>query len=128
MKIVFLIDDDPIFVYLAKKMIETIDNSVVINTFADGELAINRLNDIQHAGQPLPDVIFLDLNMPVMDGWDFLRSYTSLSQTLGKNIPVYILSSTISPDDIESSKQYTVVSDFIIKPIHKEQFAAILMD
>lgn len=128
MKTVYLIDDDPVFLYLAQRIIQTIDPTLTIATFADGELAMNRLKEIHNDQDLLPDIIFLDLNMPVMDGWEFLQNYTRFYQGAPGDIALYILSSTISPEDIERAKQYPVVLDFLIKPVDKQRLAKILLD
>ncbi|HVS97602.1 MAG TPA: response regulator [Puia sp.] len=126
MKTVYLIDDDPVFVLLVEKMIGNEDPSLDIQTFSDGEQAIDRLKACATGGGALPDLVFLDLNMPVMDGWEFLDEYRSFYPTLGKTIALYILSSTISPDDLKRSQKYPVVSDILIKPLTKDLLAQIL--
>ena len=126
MKKVFLIDDDPIFVFLAERLIKTVDVSLNVEMYADGELAMNELDRIEAAGGQLPNIILLDLNMPVMDGWQFLEYYSSVYEVIGKKIAIYILSSTISPEDVERSKRYSFVLDLLIKPIRKEQVVRVL--
>ena len=126
MKKVFLIDDDPIFVFLAEKMITTVNSSVNIEIFSDGEAAMIHLEANKNLVQTLPDIIFLDLNMPVMDGWQFLTYYSSIYPTIGKKIDVYIVSSTITPAEIERSGRYPFVLDLLIKPIDMVQLAKIL--
>jgi CheY-like chemotaxis protein len=77
-KSIFLIDDDPIFVYLTRRIITSINCPCQINEFTDGELAIRYLSEYGDKPELLPDVIFLDLSMPVMDGWEFLKEYSVL--------------------------------------------------
>jgi CheY-like chemotaxis protein len=126
MKTIFLIDDDPVFVYLTKKIICSINGGCHIREFADGELAIDRLKQISNDNGELPDIIFVDLSMPVMDGWEFLNEYATLSPTFGKQIELFIVSSSISPQEVERSKTYPEVSDFLIKPVAKGKIAEII--
>ncbi len=67
----------------------------------------------------LPDMIFLDLNMPIMNGWDFLDRFISIQNTITKPIPIYVISSSIDPVDISKSRKYLSVKDYIIKPMTK---------
>ena len=126
MKTIFLIDDDPVFVYLTKKIICSINGGCDIREFADGELAIDRLKQIFDDSKELPDIIFVDLSMPVMDGWEFLNEYAKLWPRFSKPIELFIVSSSISPQEVERSKTYPAVSDFLIKPVAKGKIAEIL--
>ncbi len=80
MKKVYLIDDDDIFVFLTKKTILKVSEDVDVEVFSDGLQAITHLKQIYSKEELLPDVIFLDLNMPVMDGWEFLAEYQECSR------------------------------------------------
>ncbi|HXB33677.1 MAG TPA: response regulator [Puia sp.] len=126
MKTIFLIDDDPVFVYLTKKIICSVNGGCEIMEFSDGELAIDHLRTISGDSASLPDVIFVDLSMPVMDGWEFLDEYTQLQSTLSKRIELFIVSSSISPQEVERSKTYPAVLDFLIKPVAKGKIAEIM--
>jgi CheY-like chemotaxis protein len=125
-KNIFLVDDDATFVFMTKKIIRSTAIDSEINEFPDGEAAIDFLKDHLDHTEPLPDVIFLDLNMPIMDGWGFLEEYVSLEPKMKKKVKLYIVSSSISPHEIERAKQFSSVSDFIIKPLVKEKFIEII--
>jgi CheY-like chemotaxis protein len=94
--------------------------------FSDGELAIDHLRTICGDSTSLPDIIFVDLSMPVMDGWEFLDEYTQLQSKLSKSIELFIVSSSISPQEVERSKTYPAVLDFLIKPVAKGKIAEIM--
>ncbi|MET1055152.1 MAG: response regulator [Pedobacter sp.] len=126
MKKVYLIDDDDIYVFLTKKTILKVRQDVDVEVFSDGLQAITHLKSIQNQPELLPDVIFLDLNMPVMDGWGFLKEYQELAPAFARKNELYIVSSSISPHEMERSKSIPVVSEFIIKPLVKEKFLEII--
>lgn len=116
-----IVDDDEIFVFLTKKTIEATSLVNFIQVFCNGLDALNFLKKNIDNPDTLPEIIFLDLSMPIMDGWKFLEEYILISPNLGKKITIYICTSSISPDDIKKAKAISVVSDFIIKPITKEK-------
>jgi len=126
MKKVYLIDDDEIYVFLTKKTILKVRQDVEVEVFCDGLQAITHLKAVKDQPDLLPDVIFLDLNMPVMDGWDFLKEYQELVPAFARKNELYIVSSSISPHEMEHSKSIPVVSEFIIKPLVKEKFLEII--
>jgi YesN/AraC family two-component response regulator len=122
---VCLIDDDQVYTFGFKKLINLRGlNSRVIN-FRDGSQAITWLTNPLN-GHNLPDVIFLDINMPNMDGWDFMREFAEIKSQLGKKITIYMLSSSIDLNDIYRAKKITDVADYIFKPINEYQLNAII--
>nr|WP_294936421.1 response regulator [uncultured Flavobacterium sp.] len=121
-----LIDDDMIFQYLAQKVITETKLVNEIDVFSNGLEAIKSLESAYLNKNKLPDLILLDLFMPVMDGWGFLEEYIPLQTKLEKKIPLYIVSSSIDPADIQKSKAISTVTDFIVKPMKKEDFLHIL--
>ncbi len=123
---VFVIDDDQTFTFLTKKVIRATSHNTIIQEFSDGQEAIEFLKGITAHQDQLPDIIFLDLNMPVMDGWEFLEEYEQLQHQISKPVKLYIVSSSISPHDIERSKSFTAVTDFLIKPLMKGKFTEIV--
>lgn len=124
MKRVFLIDDDDVFVFLTKKVIERSGVEVILSVFSNGQEGIEHIKGIAADENALPDVILLDLNMPVMDGWEFLNAYQELD--LAKDIALYIVTSSISPYEVERAKHIKEVQEFIVKPIAKEKFIDII--
>ncbi len=121
-----LVDDDDVFVYLTKKTIQKTNRVDSIKVFENGLDALNFLKE--HSGEvdELPDIIFLDLSMPIMDGWQFLAEFEKINPKMGKEIHIYICSSSISPEDLAMSKSFREVSDFIIKPIYKEKLIDLI--
>ncbi|MEQ8534886.1 MAG: response regulator, partial [Imperialibacter sp.] len=74
----------------------------------------------------LPDVILLDINMPVMDGWQFLDEFVKIKPLIKKKITIYMVSSSIDEADLERAKTYEEVSDFIVKPVKAEDLEKML--
>lgn len=127
--LVLCIDDDPITIMLCKMVISKSMFSSEIATARNGEEAINYFDtlkvDLNSNKLIKPQLIFLDLNMPVMGGWEFLDSFSTSNYTDFNNTKVIILSSTIDPADLEKSQKYPMVIDFLSKPITKEMLEYI---
>ncbi len=119
---ILCIDDDSITLMLCKMVISKNLFSNEIATATNGENALyyfKSLKDLEEKSVS-PQLIFLDLNMPVMGGWEFLDIFSSEEYSDYNTIKVVILSSTINPEDLEKSKKYSMVIDFLSKPISKE--------
>lgn len=121
-----IVDDDDIFVFLTTKIIEQTNLVDLIKVFGNGLDAINFLKENKNNVDALPDIILLDLSMPIMNGWQFLEKYNKLNPTIGKKITIYICSSSISPDEITRAKTISEVSDYIIKPITKDKLIDLI--
>lgn len=114
-----IIDDDPIFVLGTKRLMELSEFSGETLVFSNGELALNAITEMIAKKESLPEIIFLDINMPVMDGWDFLEEFETLSGT--ENVTIYVLSSSVDPADAERARSYPHVKDYITKPLNREK-------
>lgn len=120
---VFCIDDDPITLMLCKKAMQRVDFAHEITTLQSGEEAISffETNSNSPENSAIPNLIFLDLNMPLMSGWEFLDIYLNRGyHKIFTKTNIIVLSSTIDPKDIEKSKSYPMVVNFLSKPISKE--------
>ncbi|PKB17757.1 response regulator [Flavobacterium sp. 5] len=121
-----LVDDDEVFVFLTTKMIEKSKLIDLIKIFENGLDALVFLKENLNNVDALPDIILLDLSMPIMDGWQFLEEYVKINPVIGKKIVIYICSSSISPDDISRATAINEVSDFIIKPMTKDKLVEMI--
>ena len=110
----YLIDDDALATYLTEHLLRTEGFSNCICTFQSAQGALDMLLG---KTQVVPKVVFLDLNMPMMDGWDFLDALTPHQDALRGNCRIYILTSSLALQDLEKSKQYDLVAGLIHKPL-----------
>lgn len=118
---VWLIDDDVINNILNERLMKKHYPNIPCKTFINAEEALMLL---ENEPSVQPDIIFLDINMPGMNGWDFLDALHQIS----KQIPVYMLSSSIDPSDHEKAGQYAMVREFISKPLREENLRKIFPD
>lgn len=122
-----LVDDDDTFHYLLRFSIRQTGKAVNLLQFYNGRETLEYLR--KHAGDvsQLPDVLFLDLNMPDMDGWSFLDEFDILKEPITKKkITIYIVTSSIDQNDIERANEKLSVRNFITKPIAFDQLNTIL--
>src|SRR5215216_3098805 len=108
MKKIMLVDDVEISNFIMKRMIAKASYQCEILEYTS---PVQALEDLSHIK---PDLIFLDLNMPLIDGWQFLEAMKENSLT----IPVYILTSSTSALDLQKSRNFNNVKEFLIKPIN----------
>jgi CheY-like chemotaxis protein len=122
-----IIDDDKIYVNLVRKIIEIKKLSENLLVFKNGLEALDYfkviLSNLTEA--KLPEIIFLDLNMPVMNGWEFLGEFVKIKNNFDKKISLYVVSSSIDPRDLERAKSFNLVTDYLIKPIELKKFEKI---
>jgi CheY-like chemotaxis protein len=125
--LLYIIDDDEIIVYLTGKTLRKHDFTKEIKTFCHGLEALENLKNIaQSSEQQWPDIILLDLNMPIMDGWQFIESFIELG--LSKNISLFIYSSSIDRSDQERSQYYSDhIKGFITKPLTIDKLKGYLV-
>lgn len=124
----YVIDDDEVFQSLAEIVINSSNLVDQIKTFSNGSDAIQHIASICDQPWQLPELIFLDLFMPIMDGWGFLEKYVAMLPRISKKITIFIVSSSIDPVDVQRAKSISVVSDFVIKPITRAKFLNCVKD
>ena len=123
-KLLYIVDDDDIYTYTVSKMMEKCiaDTNTEIEIYDEGESALEALLSTIQSGIT-PSIILLDLDMPIMDGWEFLDATEKLDS---EEMPIiFISSSTINPDEISRAEDHPLVGGFISKPISKERIQEV---
>ncbi|MGH2664432.1 response regulator [Flavobacterium sp.] len=117
----YILDDDNIFIFVLMKLLAKNENFNKVLEFKNGK---ELLESLAKSTENIPNVILLDINMPVLDGWQFLERLEEFPNKSRFN--VFIMSSSIDASDIEKSKSFSTVKDFISKPINKEKLDRLL--
>ncbi len=120
----YIIDDDFTTIELVRMNNDRFGFCERLVSFTDPVLANHTLSDAIDKGVDVPQMILLDINMPVMDAWDFLDKMNDILTDTG--VSVFILSSSINPEDMEKSKQYSSVLKYILKPLSLDKIGTIL--
>jgi CheY-like chemotaxis protein len=120
-----IIDDDKIYQFMLHKIIDDHKLAERVVPFFDGEEAIQYLKENYANSENIPDILFLDVNMPVMDGWQFMKEYAGIKANINKKIVIFLLSSSINPIDIERARKISDVSTYLVKPIKLQEVREI---
>jgi two-component system, chemotaxis family, chemotaxis protein CheY len=126
MPTIALVDDDSIFQFTATRLIESAKLARKILHFENGGDALQYLKENALNKDDLPDFLFLDINMPFVDGWMFLEDFVKIKSGFAKDIKIYMVSSSIDPRDMNRAKGFVEVKDFVVKPVTLEMFAGLL--
>ncbi|MDB5010588.1 MAG: response regulator [Mucilaginibacter sp.] len=124
---ILLIDDDEINNFISIKLIKKAAPNANITACLNGRFAIEDLFEIQRKGiDKLPDFILLDINMPIMNGWEFLDEYKRLNIDPSGKSKIYIISSSVFSNDISRAYSYPMVRNFVSKPLSVEKIKEML--
>ena len=125
---ILIIDDDPTTGFLHRRLIEKFGVSRQVEIAYSGEEALEL---IKHYSQTqdedkIPQLIFVDLNMPFMDGFEFLEAYQGLEFKNKDSIVVSVLSSSYLPQDVKKAKEFPVVDEYVVKPLNEEKVMELM--
>lgn len=121
----FVIDDDKHFLFGLNKGLKINELCTEVYNFDDAEDALHVIETSAHFPEKLPDVIFLDINMPMMDGWEFLEKAKSVVNRLSKKIRIYVVTNSVNQQDIHKAISFPEVESFISKPLTKQMLKEI---
>lgn len=124
LKTIAVVDDDPIYIQALKNLFTSWKISNPILFFENGKEAIDFIR-VKEASA-LPDILLLDLNMPVMNGWAFMEKFAAMAPQLGKNISIYLVTSSIWEEDSKRAEKNPYLKELIVKPILQKKFREIL--
>ncbi|HEY1044792.1 MAG TPA: response regulator [Bacteroidia bacterium] len=122
--LVYIIDDDEVIMYLTGRLISNAEFSERVETFLNASEALTKLKDGLENGGELPDAILFDLNMPEIDGWQFIETFQKMPGA--KKIPCFVFTTSIDPSDKNKSLKYKIIKDFITKPLTHQKLDKIL--
>lgn len=123
---IMLIDDDAVTNMLNTKIIK-MNFNFDVRDYANAQVALEQLKQCcQSFPEKLPFIIFLDINMPIMDGWEFLEEFQKLPKEAREKSKVIMLTSSIDVEDIEKAKTFPVVSNFVSKPLTPQKLKDLI--
>lgn len=127
LNLILLVDDDQHDNFFHRKVIEKADISYDLQVVKNGLEALAFLKSASENGFPTPDLIFLDINMPRMNGWEFIEAYEQLEKEQQAKIVIVMLTTSLNPEEQEKAEANPTVNDFRSKPLTEEMFHEIAM-
>lgn len=122
---VFIVDDDKIYHFIFKNLLKKNNISIKANFFENGFEALQNL-EFSIKNNNVPDLILLDLNMPIMDGWQFLEEFKKLKLTHNLSTAIHLVTSSNDILDLTRAKKYkNVITNYYMKPISQEDISKI---
>jgi len=123
---VLLIDDHLPTNVLHKLAIESTNLAKQVKTFTNARRALLYLSEIEKEDYLKPNLIFLDINMPGMNGWDFIEAYKQLPIEKKSDIVLMMLSTSTHPNDLEKADQEKEIHNYIFKPLTSEIMISVM--
>ncbi len=126
---ILLVDDDEVYLFVTKKILNNLSEDILINSFTDGEQAIEYINLCLEKSVELPEVILLDINMPFMDGWGFLSEFKKMKPALtDQDVSIFMVTSSNDPNDIKKAHDFEEITGYVIKPVLEDKLTEILTE
>ena len=122
-KEVHIVDDNDVDTYISQHLLEEIGVASKISSSTNGEQALEYLKSL---GDQQPDVMFLDVRMPVMGGFEFLENYTTFLEGKASSPDIYMLTSSSDPFDVDKAMAFPMVKKYFSKPLRPEIILGIM--
>ena len=122
---ILLVDDDEVYLFLMNKIIKELTTELKVTSLLDGEEAIEYLSKCTDKNIDAPEVIFLDINMPFLDGWGFLEEFKKLKPKIQNNVNIYMVSSSNMQHDIEKASEFEELTGYVVKPLKEDKLVEI---
>lgn len=126
LQVACIIDDDAIAIFGMKRSLMSVSCDIDLLVYENGYDAFVAIKEKLEAGEEIPSPLFVDLNMPVMDGWDFIKEMRNLLPKEAERPEMYIMTSSIDVKDMERAKKIDLGSNYLIKPVAPEVFEGLL--
>nr|WP_297784820.1 response regulator [uncultured Allomuricauda sp.] len=124
---ILLVDDDEVYLFVTKKILNGLSKNIIVTSFTDGEQAIEYINLCLGQNVELPEVILLDINMPFLDGWGFLSEFKKVKPKLrGQNVDIFMVTSSNSDMDLDKAKEFEEITGYVVKPVFEDKMEEIL--
>ena len=122
---ILLVDDDEITNFVHESLIGDLGIAKQVLIARNGQEAIQAIREQAERGRHCPNLVFLDINMPVMNGFEFLEAYQQLDESLRQSLIIVMLTTSLNPKDMERTKD-TGVADFLNKPLNEDKLKQVL--
>jgi CheY-like chemotaxis protein len=128
LNLIMLVDDDLTTNLYNEIIIQDLNITDEIEVFQNGKLALDYLTTLNEEGKyPQPEILFLDINMPIMNGWEFLEQHDKLQQNQKAIIILAMLTSSVNPEDKVRALKFNSVKEFINKPLIEENLEELII-
>jgi CheY-like chemotaxis protein len=124
-KEIWVVDDDPIYQIIMNKIIKKSELFSGVSSFKNAKDSLDTVKKLLELNKALPNIILLDINMPIMDGWEFMDEMLLLKPQINEPLYIYVVSSSIAVEDKIKAKKYQEIVAFLSKPISENDLKLI---
>ncbi len=123
---IWLVDDDPIYRFAFVRIAQKLGLNMDFQTFSDGSEAWKAMKDLTEQQLTMPTLILLDINMPLMNGWEFLSAFAAIDQPMETKSKVVMVSSSTDQRDTNKAQEFPEVIGYLSKPINEDTMLSLL--